>query len=960
MKKILFTIFSLFILASCSHNEIDVPNPLQEEKETVNLTFSVNVPQIQSAASRAFGETATLRNLYVIVFDERGNYVKTATATNFTVNNETNAEGNKNTETSFTVTLPKTNSPRILHFIGNADVSSITYGSSELDLSRLKVSLPNDATSTDDSGAYWQRVEFPNGINEEQVQGRMDPVYLVRNFAKISVSISSDIDKPDNIEYKSFTVVNVENTGSVAPYYLNKSTNELGFAQYAKTDDNGKFLKEDQTNLAQRYDYNHLVNTQKYTGYVPGSSTTIQSKASITGTDDGGLSFGASSYYLYERTHNDDVPTFVIVKALVGTGTSAKATYYKIDLVTKTVPAAYYHILRNFAYNITIKKISGEGYDSALEAANNPAGNNIFASTELQSLTNISDGTGRLFVNYTSRTLVSGMPVTLEYMYIPDIANEDVTRNGDVQFVKGQSSAAQEAILNYDNHSTTNVENEGYSSVTIYPNTPGESPIIQSLTLYAGGLQRTVTYTLQPYFRFNNVTTTPISGTPNIGSKFEFKFNLPDGMDQSLFPMTFIVEANPQTIYPNTDDANNDDKQDYASMPATTLEQSFGYERTVTWEDYNATENHTIVCGFKINTTNYATVISVSHDLFKTGITSLGENALKGEFSNLTINGAASNATVAYGEGQDAIVTFDMNVVDATTLVKTTAAGMASATSTTGFIEKNADGTFTYTPTRKAGKQTITFKTGNATTNGSIKVESGETGDSKKYANSLTANYTREFIAWSGLAINGKSDGSAAIEYIGTSGNDAVITFYMPHIKDMNGNDITVTITASQFASSSTTGVTKENNGTFTYTPTKAGWQSVTLKTDGKVHGARTVELTASSGYTTELEVGFKNVLTLTSSNLRADENINASVIGNSTRDVSVYPSESYSGALASGLNFSTSGSYALSSGNVSITLAENMSTLYFRYTDRLGKNHNASTSIAAIVSADGAILSFD
>ena len=158
MKKILFTIFSLFILASCSHNEIDVPNPLQEEKETVNLTFSVNVPQIQSAASRAFGETATLRNLHVIVFDERGNYVQTAGATNLTVNNETDANGNKNTETNFTVTLAKTDSPRILHFIGNADVSSITYGSSELDLSRLKVSLPNDATSTYDSGAYWQRV----------------------------------------------------------------------------------------------------------------------------------------------------------------------------------------------------------------------------------------------------------------------------------------------------------------------------------------------------------------------------------------------------------------------------------------------------------------------------------------------------------------------------------------------------------------------------------------------------------------------------------------------------------------------------------------------------------------------------------------------------------------------------------------------------------------------------------
>ena len=471
-------------------------------------------------------------------------------------------------------------------------------------------------------------------------------------------------------------------------------------------------------------------------------------------------------------------------------------------------------------------------------------------------------------------------------------------------------------------------------------------------------MQRTIEYTLKQHYEFVNVTTSYTTAPSAVGDKFVYTFTLPADMPKSLFPMTFLVEAYPQTIYPDVDDANSDDQQDYASMPATTLEQSFGYERTVTWEDYDS--NHSIVCGFKVNTPspNYATVISVSHDLFKTGVATLGTTSTNGTFSNLTINGAASNATVAYGEGQDAIVTFDMNVVDATTLVKITAAGMASATSTTGFIEKNADGTFTYTPTRKAGKQTITFKTGNATTNGSIKVESGETGDSKKYANSLTANYTRE-LAWSGLAINGKSDGSAAIEYIGTRGNDAAITFYMPAIEDMSGNDITVTITAPQFASSSTTEVTKKDDGTFTYTPTKAGWQSVTLKTDGKVHGAGTVKLTASSGYKTALEVGFKNVLTLTSSNLRADKDINASVIGNRTRDVSVYPSDSYSGALASGLNFSTSGSYALNSGNVSITLAENMSTLYFRYTDGFGNNHNASTSIAAIVSADGATLSF-
>lgn len=958
MKKILYTLFSLFVLASCTHNELDIPAPLQQESgEKVKLTFNVNIPEAQSVETRAFGESAKLNTLWLVLFDEFGYYVGKAQAKNAT-DNSSNTIGNvtmdnPDTEeldvTPFYVELNVTKSPRIIHFIGNYDLTDATLaGHENAIISRLNV--------TNGLDAYWQRINVAEiakkdgavadkttGLFEGNLPDEMNPVHLLRNFAKITVEKATNVT---NFDYTGFDIITTESHGSVAPY--NVATDPASFPN---------FISDGNTCVS----YQSLL-VDDYTGFIPGASTHQNTFNKEANSFSATPSFSADPQYLYER-NNADGQTYVIVQGKWNDNDDV--TYYKIDLIREVEGSAvtYFHILRNFHYKIVIKSVEGAGADTPEEAAAGAASNNIFASVELQHLTNIGDGKARLFVNYTSKTLISNAPVTLEFNFLNE---RGVAENSRIKVQVGSADSQGSVIAQNSNgsyqvgtpmHGSSDVENTGYSYITIQPNTPGALPLKQNITLYdtETGLQRTIEYTLKQHYEFVNVTTSYTTAPSAVGDKFVYTFTLPADMPKSLFPMTFLVEAYPQTIYPDVDDANSDDQQDYASMPATTLEQSFGYERTVTWEDYDS--NHSIVCGFKVNTPspNYATVISVSHDLFKTGVATLGTTSTNGTFSNLTINGAASNATVAYGEGQDAIVTFDMNVVDATTLVKITAAGMASATSTTGFIEKNADGTFTYTPTRKAGKQTITFKTGNAVDNGSIKVESGETGDSKKYTNSLTANYTRE-LAWSGLAINGKSDGSAAIEYIGTSGNDAAITFYMPAIEDMNGNDITVTITATQFASSSTTGVTKENNGTFTYTPTKAGWQSVTLKTDGAVHGAGTVKLTASSGYTTALEVGFKNVLTLTSSNLKANKNTDSN-------DVTVYANSNYSGtALATGLSFAGSSPYTLNNGPKTIILSEGMTTLYFRYSTWFfgTTNHDAYATIAAIVSANGATLSFD
>ena len=913
MKKILFTIFSLFLLTACSQDELDVPAQLQQGKsETVQLTFNVKVPEVQSAASRAFGEDATLSTLSLVVFDDQGWFLYPAEATR-------NLGVNMTDETEFTVELYKSSSPRIIHFVGNCDVSGIGTGNHESAISSLNVTGKKDA--------YWQRIRLDEIT--DNVPDAMKPVHLVRNFAKITVT-NGATDDNGSFKYTGFTVIHTESYGSVAPYIGGES---VAFANYVQSD-----------NACVTYD--NLLG-QGFKGSVPSASTAENTFNGTTFSETLTYKAEDTPYYMYERS-NEDGATYLIIE---GTW-DGEETYYKVDILKEAEngPATYYNILRNFAYNITIDKVAGKGASSPEDAAKGAASNNIFASTDLQHLTNMSDGTARLFVNYTSKTLVSSAPVTLEFLFIPDYTDAPTTSaNSSIQIQVGEGSAFENVSTAV--HNSTNVENAGYSYITITPNEPGTLPKEQTITLYdtETGLQRTVKYTLREAYEFVKVETNGADGLSAIGDAFEYKFTLPDGMPESLFPMTFLIEAYPQTIYPNTGNDSNGDA--YASMPATTLEQSFGYERTVTWEEYSA--SHTITCGFKVNTTDYATIISVSHDLFKTGMATLGTTTTEteGAFSNLTINGMTENAVVSYGVGQEVVVTFNMNIVDATTLVKITADKMASATSTTGNIIKNSDGTFTYAPTRKTGKQTITFRTAEYNSAGMITVSSGETGESKKYANStVSGSYTNAMI-WDGLAINGASS-EATIQY-NPDGTDVTITFNMPVIEDTNGDPITVTITASQLVYGDDT------DGSYTYTPTAAGLQTITMKTDGQIHGSGTVEIEASSGYTTTQKVSFSNVLYIPAADLKTSSNINGTGWNATTRDVTVYSDSNYSNSVATGVNFSSSDPYAMTS-DLTITLSEGMTTLYFSYTGSgqiSSTTYKASASISNIL--NGTTLTF-
>ena len=124
-------------------------------------------------------------SLNLLVFDQNGYLVETATATvgGSTSWNDTTTPTDATKTQAFTVTLTKTSAYRAIHFVANADVSALAnFGHED--------ALIPSLVSTGDDDAYWQRMEFANGIASDSGT-KLDNntvVPLVRNFAKVTVT----------------------------------------------------------------------------------------------------------------------------------------------------------------------------------------------------------------------------------------------------------------------------------------------------------------------------------------------------------------------------------------------------------------------------------------------------------------------------------------------------------------------------------------------------------------------------------------------------------------------------------------------------------------------------------------------------------------------------------------------------------------------------------------------------
>lgn len=567
----------LWLLASCQEPEL-LERPVGGDSEgTVEVTFSVRLPD-DALATKAFGEsTATaIKSLHLIVFDENGYYIDTQPAE--LVGSAFGHETHEN-EHKFKVTLRKTEKERIIHFIANCPVDQIHFGHESDIISNLYVTRGSDKES-----AYWYRTEVwyiktvPDSSPEvlvDEIAEKFKCVPLLRNYASITV-----VDDADDFVMDSYAVYNTIDRGTVAPYNIDST------AFQSFVDDRNVLIP-----------YATLRDTYGYFGHALPSATL---KTTLSDADF--LAPGKPTY-MYERKVSvragaehqwSESPPHIIIKGRYNN--AAAYSYYKVDLLRHSETdnkSYYYNILRNFKYTFTIRNVAGPGYTTFEEAMNNPAGNNLSGATDTQGFTNISDGLGRIFVSYTDTTLTSGKDVTLRYKYIPSIVDYETSANGRVKvegILDGTGSVIKGKVGNYQELTG---EWAGWAEITFQVQTPGAITHLQEITLNVednANLNKTIRYRLQRELLME-VNCWPQYIAREAGKKMIVAIRLPNDLTKDLFPLDLAIEVEHHTLSPDAEQEYNVMPVEPALsiVPSKSGKRSYHFVKTIeTYEDYQA------------------------------------------------------------------------------------------------------------------------------------------------------------------------------------------------------------------------------------------------------------------------------------------------------------------------------------------------------------------------------------
>lgn len=528
--------------------------------KTDEYRFTMKLPEPVDV-TRAMGDQANFTKLNVLVFNEAGVFVARQEATGVTVNNKSPQE------VTFTVSLPQSDQPRILHFVGG-DVAFGTYSVGD-----TESSIFSNLVVEGDRDAYWQRVEVSSidNAHKDALLKQINELYLIRNFAKVSVHASLE-----NFRIEGFVVLNNTTAGTVAPY-LGKV--DQPFADF---------------DLDVADPYAAVAEVQGYVGNRRGELNDAVPAASL---------FTNEAKYVYERPQVDtEDPAYVLVKAHYTDAVNKEESgtyYYKIDIVRQdpnTKLNTYLNLYRNFFYDMTITAVRGAGYTNPQDAMNSAASNNISASVEVSEVTSIEYDNHRLTVDENDVIWVENMEHYIGFEYLSSISPREESDDVAVSYEENEYLDFE---IDYSNHRIVAMPKGSW---------PTSMQRIE-LVLYTTdgtGLSRNITVRLREPFTFNASCIEEIPA--EVGAKQTVTITLPEELPNSAFPLEFYIEPIKKTIYP---DASQN------SLPVRLHENSsFDYVATITQEDYETTANRTFEFHFLSNVAESATDIKVSSDLF--------------------------------------------------------------------------------------------------------------------------------------------------------------------------------------------------------------------------------------------------------------------------------------------------------------------------------------------------------
>lgn len=590
----LLTFLAMLLPTSCSFEEdIMEDSSIISHGDKVSFTMEVSLAGTSGVESRAFTDTKTdkLANLHLVVFEQgTGGYYYYKESAPATLKSSKETDGDKCWQ--YDVTLTYTSKPCRVHLVGNyGETLPVGFGEEGQVMGLLETQAVEGGHDV-----YWNFVTLPDGIDEatgSSTLSSLQHVRLVRNYVKVQLApdatLTNGVTLASGAKFKltGYAIYNEPTKGRVAPY--NASTAGEKFASFV--DNSGTLLAYD---------------VMSYKGNEPSGDflkTYNDDLSDLVWKAPGDVS------YLYERNHtNTNKPTSLIIKGEWTEGTNTDDTYYKLDFVyTNSGETVYYNLLRNFVYTMNVTGVSGPGFTTAKDAVLQPAANNIAASAIAENYTNVSDGTGQLFVS-TTYVLFSknNMSVDLYYKYVRAITNpgassndykyygEDKTANVTITATAEPETSATDprtySVLKERSIATsdeTSGDYSGWRKMTLKNNNlyPGEAPT-QNIIFVAGGLQRTVKLVLRDYGALGVATTNVL---PVAKSPLKVTITIPQGIDPSLFPLRLFISSPNNTIYPDYD----------TNMPAESKNGKYGFIREVTYDEYRA--SNVITCDFLTN-----------------------------------------------------------------------------------------------------------------------------------------------------------------------------------------------------------------------------------------------------------------------------------------------------------------------------------------------------------------------
>lgn len=617
-------------LCACSSDGMPVQElPSDESGEYVSVDLSVNIPDLMSAPTRGIIGDKPGSGLKLTLLE----FSKGTDGANSFLTNIYKAETSSATNVdnggllNFKVTLMKTSEPRVLHLLVAEDFVNCDYGSEANLLPRLTV-----GGSGYQSEAYWGKVIFDNGYATAadmdgnatllpEVEKKLTGVPVIRNFSRVTVRESLD-----NFELYGFVIVNVPTSGTIVPWNQSdlSTPNLLGGAD-------GKSMLS----------YPEIGDS--YSGYTPATAAFDNQESEVKSWTDGNVTtspFTQADKYIYEHPFESGRHTYVIIKGVYNR--SGTPTYYKIDLGynDENYSFHYYNLIRNISYNVSINGVSAAGAATVAEAIDGVSYNNISADVKTGSMLNVSDGQNMLIVSNTNNVFVkSSDTFRLTYQYIMDVTGANSVDNSKVRAV---GLAEGDVIKSF-----SETEEGEFKVITITPNEPTAVTKIQSFKIVDGnGLERTISLVLRVPWDFSDYifqegknNEPQGSDSQNIsssaGGAFTFYFNLPDGIPESVFPLQFKIEANPQCIENNPIGTLAVSTGESLFTPGT---PAISYIKTVSWQEYLykygagdgndvdvnvSNPNHTVRCRFRTISTGTGIVnVAVYNPYFNMGNTS--------------------------------------------------------------------------------------------------------------------------------------------------------------------------------------------------------------------------------------------------------------------------------------------------------------------------------------------------